>query len=558
MVSSYTISSIPFFRNTDGNRLQMASNHLTQAIAIENPEIPYLVSINTFVKNSGLFILRAPFNMKIIDIYNNILIYNTESNKKLRSITVPYYHDILVKPSDVIEKNTIISKYRNIDSNNIPLVGKNCNIVFNYWDGFVFEDACVITDQVKEDFKGYIPAYYSIEMPFYKKIKFTQKLDDMIIKPGIFANYYTNMFYPDLDKTEEIPYELRIKYILTYVPDNKEARDTYKMQFDSTKSFLDKYNIEKILSNTKLDTETKKQVYSILENTFKTSKKIQILIFGEYVHEVEIGDKFTNRHGNKGVVSTCLDNMPTVNISKVISFRPEFCLNPEGIRRMNLSQLGEMHYSFILKYVIPVFIEKLRKNNVPDESIYNFIFKKFIEPLGEEEKRINLELYNSIGNATEVLDYVKNYGMRIIITNGTQKYLYSIYDMIKYIETINISPYIVIHNKLCSYGVMYMLRLHHTSVSKISFKDQRIGEQEVWILGQTNPKLLQELFIRSDNKNGFEHLLRDITMSTVTGVESKTNVFNIPGQYHSLSELKAILFALNVGSIDVEEKNELQ
>lgn len=549
-ILSYVLSSVPFYRNTDGNRLQMASNHATQALSIENPELPMLLSGNIEALD-GVFYLTSPFNMEIKNIHNNIILYRTDTDKKdkIRYLTVPYYHNINVSPGDYVEKGKLLSYYRNVDQSGFIQNGRNCNVIFNYWDGFVFEDGIVADESVKTNFKGYSPNYLSYEIS-YKLIDLKQTVrPGSILEPGTVLTYNTVKFYPDEDNKENISFSFRIRYVFAHIPKTKEAEETYRMQTDYMKNYLSEYNVDNVLARGDLNQKEKELIYSILSNTFlPTATHISLLILGEKIQKVNVGDKFTNRHGNKGVLSLITD-LPSVNISKVINFQPEIVLNPEGIRRMNLSQLGEMHYTFILKYVVPVIINKLQHKGSTTEEIYDFIFAKFVDPLGEDEAIINRKLYESIGDKYTVLDYIKSNGLRVYVTNQ-QNQLIEIYKMVKLIESMNIPSKIVMHNKLCSYGVMYMQRLHHTSDSKITFKNQRIGEQEVWALAQSTPQYLQELFIRSDDRKGLETITRKLSHSKINNIPLELSSFDITTTSHTLEELKSLLFALNIEEID--------
>ncbi len=548
-IVSYVLSSVPFYRNTDGNRLQMASNHATQALAIEKPELPMILTGNMTALD-GVFYLLSPFNMEIVNIHNNIILYRTENDKKdkIRYLIVPYYHNIAVDVGEYVEKGKLLSYYRNVDTNGFIQNGRNCNVIFNYWDGFVFEDGIVADESVKDNFVGYSPSYLNYEVS-YKLLDFKQTIrPGSILEPGVLLTYNSAKFYPDEDTKETISFRFKVRYVLVHIPKTKEAEETYRMQTDYMKNYLSEYNVDNVLARDDLNQNEKKLIHSILSNTFiPNSNHITLLMLGEKIQQVNVGDKFTNRHGNKGVLSL-IDKIPNVNISKVINFQPEIVLNPEGIRRMNLSQLGEMHYAFILKYVIPTIIQKLQTKS-KDEEIFEFIFKNFVDPLGEEDSRVNREVYMSLGDYHSILDAIKTEGLRVIVSNS-QNQLYQIYNMVKLVENMNIPSKIVIHNKLCTYGVMYMYRLHHTSDSKITFKNQRIGEQEVWALAQSCPQYLQELFIRSDDRKGLETITRKLAISKINNVPLELSAFDITTTSHTLEELKCLLFALNIENID--------
>ncbi|MBK7391667.1 MAG: hypothetical protein IPI64_00010 [Chloracidobacterium sp.] len=93
-----------------------------------------------------------------------------------------------------------------------------------------------------------------------------------------------------------------------------------------------------------------KRAEGTVKDINKTDKNIIVLI--EANRRLEIGDKLTGRHGNKGVVTLILDDekMPFFFLGKIKQYT-EVLLSPMGVvSRMNLGQLLETHYSWLVKY----------------------------------------------------------------------------------------------------------------------------------------------------------------------------------------------------------------
>ncbi len=237
--------------------------------------------------------------------------------------------------------------------------------------------------------------------------------------------------------------------------------------------------LDKYLSNLKLLQEERNQKEKIARFGEKISIDIRelIRIYVASLRELEIGDKLSGRHGNKGIVAKILpeEDMPFLEDGTPV----DIILNPMGVpSRMNIGQLYETHIGWAakrlgLKIITPPFA-------------------------GAKEK--------------DVVDYLRKSGLpedgKVVLYDGR------IGEPFKEKVTV---------------GVMYMMKLHHMVADKIHARNtgpyslitqqplggkarmggQRFGEMEVWALEAYGVShLLQEMLtIKSDDIDGRHKIL---------------------------------------------------
>jgi len=135
---------------------------------------------------------------------------------------------------------------------------------------------------------------------------------------------------------------------------------------------------------------------------------------------LKVGDKITNRHGNKGVIGLILpdDKMPyfKVNGQKYIV---ELLINPLSvIPRMNLGQLLELHWSWVLKWLQkndPKAYEKYQYVGAPFGNAHVDVLKNYLTQTGLSEDG-KAELYVNDDSLGEIkFNYPVAVGYQYII-----------------------------------------------------------------------------------------------------------------------------------------------
>ena len=135
---------------------------------------------------------------------------------------------------------------------------------------------------------------------------------------------------------------------------------------------------------------------------------------------LKVGDKITNRHGNKGVIGLILpDNeMPYFKVNGQ-KYTVELLINPLSvIPRMNLGQLLELHWSWVLKWLQendPEAYEKYQYVGAPFGNAHIDLLKNFLTQTGlSEDGKTDLYVYDKSRGEMK-FDYPVAVGYQYII-----------------------------------------------------------------------------------------------------------------------------------------------
>ncbi|UOQ27819.1 DNA-directed RNA polymerase beta subunit [Candidatus Vidania fulgoroideae] len=279
----------------------------------------------------------------------------------------------------------------------------------------------------------------------------------------------------------------------------------------------------------------KKGAYEIIKIKLITKKNL------------EVGDKMSGRHGNKGVVSKILpvEDMPFLSDGTSC----DLILNPLGVpSRMNVGQVFEVNLGF--------FVFLLNRIRSEDKNkfvrILEKIKKKFKQlKIINKHKKIYIETPSFIG--------LKGSDISKLLKIVSFKRYRKKYSMNKHCDKVHMfdgktgermKDYV-------NFGYIYFLKLNHLVCDKIhsrstgpyslvaqqplrgksNFGGQRFGEMEVWALEAYGASyILQEMVtIKSDDISGRKKIYKSIYFS-------KWNIkFNIPESFKILlRELKSL------------------
>ena len=265
-----------------------------------------------------------------------------------------------------------------------------------------------------------------------------------------------------------------------------------------------------------------KQGNDLLPGVLKVVK-----VFIAIKRKLQVGDKMSGRHGNKGIVCRVVpvEDMPYQADGTPV----DIVLNPLGVpSRMNIGQILETHLGWAAKGLgvkIGHMMEELYKKNlqVADirkeiEKIYGKeIYDNEIRDFSDDEiKEFAQSLSNGVPMATPVFDGAKEADISKLLEeagldSSGQVELYNGENGEKFDLPVTV-------------GYMYMLKLHHLVDEKIharsvgpyslvtqqplggkaQFGGQRFGEMEVWALEAFGAAYtLQEMLtIKSDDVTG--------------------------------------------------------
>lgn len=258
---------------------------------------------------------------------------------------------------------------------------------------------------------------------------------------------------------------------------------------------------------------------------------------------IQVGDKLSGRHGNKGVISTIVpvEDMPYLKNGKTI----DIILNPLGVpSRMNVGQVLETHLGWAAKELG----EKLKFMKIENakqflNQIYN-IKNKNIDLESFSDNDINILIKNlssGIPIATPVFDG---------INENEIKKLLELADLPKNGKTTLFDgrTSMPFENKI-TVGYQYIMKLNHLiddkmharstgSYSLVSqqplggkaqFGGQRFGEMEVWALEAYGAAYtLQEMLtIKSDDITGRTKIYKNVIDNNFQSEPGIPEAFNV-------------------------------
>ena len=480
-VVSVTTSCIPFLEHDDATRALMGANMQRQAMPLIKTEAPYVGTGVEFIaaKDSGVEIVAKSDGIVEYADAKKIVVKTKEgkdtyklANFELANSSICSHQRPIVKVGDkVVAGKTILADGNSTDKGELAL-GKNMTVAFMTFNGYNYEDAIILNENLVKDDK-----YTSLHLEDYEMQCRETKLGPEEITRDIpnvseearrnldengIVTIGTEVHEGDIlvgkvtpKGMAELTSEEKLLHAI-FGEKTREVRDT---------SLRVPHGGDGIVHDIK--------IYSRKDNDelpAGVSKVIRVYIIQK--RKIQVGDKMSGRHGNKGVISLVLpqEDMPYLPDGTPV----DIMLNPQGVpSRMNFGQILEIHMGMACKKLgvhiaTPVF-----------DGAHIDDIKAMMAEAGMDEDGKTI-LYD--GRTGEPFDH------RI------------------------------------SVGVMYMIKLHHMVDDKLharstgpyslvtqqplggkaQFGGQRFGEMEVWALyAYGAAHTLQEILtVKSDDVVG--------------------------------------------------------
>ncbi|MDY3903164.1 DNA-directed RNA polymerase subunit beta [Peptoniphilus sp.] len=472
-------SMIPFLENDDANRALMGANMQRQAVPLLKTEAPIVGTGIEYraAKDSGVVVVsKNKGTVKKVDAVH--IEIERESDKGIDNYKLHKFmggnqgttinQRPIVNAGDVVEAGEIIADGPSTDQGEMAL-GKNILIAFMNWEGYNYEDAMLVSQELVID-----DVLTSLHIEEYESEARDTKLGPEEITRDI-PNVGEDML-KDLDARGIIRIGAEVKPGDILVGKVTPKGET---ELSAEERLLRSIFGEKAreVRDTSLRLPHGEQGIVVDVKTFNRSEgdELQpgvnemVRVFVATKRKIQVGDKMCGRHGNKGVISRVMpkEDMPYMPDGTPI----QIVLNPLGVpSRMNLGQVLEVHLGLAAKKLgwhvaTPVF----------DGANENDIFDTLEEAGYSRDGKIQLR----DGRTGEEFDH----------------------------------PVTV--------GYMYMLKLHHLVDEKIharstgpyslvtqqplggkaQFGGQRFGEMEVWALEAYGASYtLQEMLtVKSDD-----------------------------------------------------------
>jgi len=427
----------------------------------------------------------------------------------------------IVNVGDKVVKGQALSDGPSIDKGELAL-GKNVLVAFMTWEGFNYEDAIIISERmVSRD------TYSSIHIENY-----TIDVRDTKLGPEVVTNDIPNISEEKLkDLSEEgiirIGAEVSSGDIMvgkiTPKGETELSAEEKLLRAIFGEKAKDVRDSSLYLEHGEHGKVVDIKVFSREDGDRLSAgvlKSIQISVAN--LRKIQVGDKMSGRHGNKGVVSkvVAVEDMPYLADGTPV----DVILSPLGIvSRMNLGQILETHLGFAA-HKLGYKIATPALDGVTEEDIKDELRKA---GLPEDGKSV---LYD--GKTGDKYDHK--------ITVG-YKYMLKLNHMVEdKIHQRSIGPYSLITQQPLG--------------GKAQFGGQRFGEMEVWALqAYGTAHLLQEILtIKSDDVPG-----RSKAYESIIKGEPITKM-NVPESFNVLvRELKGLALDVELlGGTEVEEEEK--
>ncbi len=357
MVVSVATACIPFLENDDANRALMGSNMQRQAVPLlktENPIVGTGMEYKACVDSGVAVVSKAPGVVEKVDADKivvkeddgNIRTYQLTKFKRSNAGTCTNQRPIVEK-GERIEAHQVIGDGPATSNGELSL-GKNALIGFMTWEGYNYEDAVLLNENlVKQD------KYTSIHIEEYEIESRDTKLGPEEITRDL-PNVGEDAL-KDLDENGiiRIGAEVRSGDILVgkVTPKGETeltAEERLLRAIFGEKAREVRDNSLKV-PHGEAGTVIDVKIFT-RENCDELSPGVNMLVrcYIAQKRKISVGDKMAGRHGNKGVVSRILpqEDMPFLEDGTPL----DIVLNPLGVpSRMNIGQVLEVHLGMAAK-----------------------------------------------------------------------------------------------------------------------------------------------------------------------------------------------------------------
>ncbi len=538
-VVSITTSCIPFLNYDDANRTLMGSNMQRQAVPLLKSEAPIVGTGVEWVaaKYSGSTIVcKADGVVEYADA-KKIIVKNAKgkdtyylANFEGNNAGACTNHIPLVHKGDKVSAGQVIADGPSTDHGELAL-GKNMTVAFMTYNGYNYEDAVILNERLVKD-----DVYTSLHIEMYEvECRDTKLGPEEITRdiPNVGEEARKNLDSEGIVRigtevkegdilvgkvtpkgVQELTSEEKLLHAI-FGEKTREVRDT---------SLKVEHGAAGIVHDVKV--YTKENSDELPAGVFKI---IRVYIIQK--RKIQVGDKMSGRHGNKGVISLVLpeEDMPYLPDGRPV----DIMLNPLGVpSRMNIGQILEVHLGMAGKrlgvhYATPVF----------DGANIDDIHEEMREAGMSEDGKVTL----INGRTGEPFEHKVNVGVM---------YMVKLHHMVD--------------DKLHARATgPYSLVTQQPLGGKAQFGGQRFGEMEVWALyAYGAAHVLQEILtIKSDDVIGrvkvYEALVKGKTVNQA-GVPESFRVlikeFQALGLNVQIIDNKDEL--LDLKDIEVEEEKE--
>ncbi|MDA3002603.1 MAG: DNA-directed RNA polymerase subunit beta [Actinomycetota bacterium] len=508
MVSVAT-SLIPFLEHDDANRALMGANMQRQAVPLIRSDSPIVgTGMESFAAVDAGDVLIAEAPGVVTEVCADFAVVKQDKGGTktyhLRKFDrsnqgTNYNHQVRVSVGDKVTEGSVIADGPATEQGELAL-GKNLLVAFMSWEGYNFEDAIILSQNLVKD-----DTLSSIHIEEYEVDARDTKLGKEEITrdlPNVGPELLANLDERGIIRigAEVRPGDILVGKVTPKGETELSAEERLLRAIFNEKSREVRDTSLKV-PHGEQGTIIGVKVFDAVDGDDELGSGVnqRVVVYIAQKRKISEGDKLAGRHGNKGVIAKILpvEDMPFLEDGTPV----DIILNPLGVPgRMNFGQVLEIHLGWAAKqgWKIPgdpAWAKRLvamAKEAAPGTKVATPVFD------GASEEEIAGLLDHTL---------VTRDGTRLVDSTGKARLF----------DGRSGEPY----PRPVSVGYMYILKLHHLIDDKIharstgpysmitqqplggkaQFGGQRFGEMEVWALEAYGASYaLQELLtIKSDD-----------------------------------------------------------
>jgi DNA-directed RNA polymerase subunit beta len=366
-IVSVSVALIPFLEHDDANRALMGSNMQRQAVPLIMPESP---TVGTGIEHQAALdsgqVVVAQKAGKVVSVTSSEIVVKGDEGDKVYQLRrynrsnqgTCIDQRPIVQKGEHVQKGDVLADSSSTDKGELAL-GQNVLVAFISWEGYNFEDAVVISeDLVRED------KFSSVHIEKHEIQARSTKLGPEEITrdiPNVGDEALKNLdeegiicIGAEVNPGDVLVGKITPKGETDLTPEEKLLRAIFGEKAREVKD-----------SSLRLPHGERGKVVDVRTFTREDSHDLPagveklVRVSTAHLSKVTEGDKMAGRHGNKGVISKVVpvEDMPFLADGTAI----EIILNPLGVpSRMNIGQILETHLGWAadrlgFKAISPVF-----------------------------------------------------------------------------------------------------------------------------------------------------------------------------------------------------------
>ena len=367
-IMSVSASLIPFLEHDDANRALMGSNMQRQAVPLLRPQAPLIGTgiEGRVAKDSGQVVLSQVSGVVVSVTGSEITVRDSQGQEQVHKMVkfartnqgTCFNQRPVVQQGQTVDVGDVLADSSSTEQGNLAL-GQNVLVAFMSWEGYNYEDAIIISENLV---KGNL--FTSIHIEKHEMEARETKLGPEEITQDI-PNVGEESLR-DLDErgiirigaevgpgdilvgkvTPKGETELTAEEKLLRAIFGEKSRDVKDTSLRVPHGERGKVIGVKVLSR-----ENKDELPAAVNEAVR--------VWVAQTRKISVGDKMAGRHGNKGVVARVLpaEDMPYLPDGSPV----DIILNPIGVpSRMNLGQVLETHLGWAARLldfraVTPIF-----------------------------------------------------------------------------------------------------------------------------------------------------------------------------------------------------------